>query len=236
MRQLYWFGTALVVILGLGISVYFGIRGDLTVKVPLSQFSSPEVLGEAAVKSLLTEMQSNPIAVFGLDAKNESHWQVLEGFLLAASNAGVGYEVVVVDQSLGAKDRWPGAKRLDTRTQLATVGEILANGQTRQLVLMPQAYSSQKVKDSPAQLMRKAMIPMLSFSAFAFPTSAEAEKSFQPACVVAQQNVTMDLGHLGCLIISRARLTYRGVKQDNHWSGMVDQASDQDYLILLQKN
>ncbi len=237
MRYIYWVSVALVLVLGIGFSVYFGIQPKTIPKITYSHFEAPSDLAKAVILRLNQELKGYPIVMLGVMPDRPYDLEVWKAFLAENSLPNLQYQVLVVDPDLpGAVDMFPGAVRMDLKKDtdrfIEGAKKALSQG-LRMAVIVPSIYGSQLLKDNPVSLIKqKSELQPASFSLVGFPRAAEQEQNQELLCVMGV-NDRHGTGALGCVTQNKARLVYRKKSSPQKFEGLMDLVGERDYLILF---
>jgi len=245
-----------LVVVGLTVSVYYGLKPRPVPKIKLSFFTSPQEMGQAVSQRLHLEIQNQEILFIGIDPNVPSHVAMLDGFLQSIKGSPLEYKSMVLETMLPAKneikeifkrnvtansesERKAGlVEEMDLKNELARLRQGLDQKPAgyRILVVAPSIYVTHILPENPMDHFKKEFKTAFVTLTWAnFPLSREQEPDQFPACAVAEAD-REGTGALGCLIQNQARLSYRKSKKDGKYTGQLDQIGELEYLGLLTKD
>jgi hypothetical protein len=237
-EKFYWIGASVVLLTGIGMTVYFGIRPRPVQKITLSEFQSPTVVANSILLRLREEIQQAPILLLGYDPNQPVQLDVWKEFIARSQEGGMKFDHVVVDQNLKIQNEFPGSEQTDTQEGLDQIIPILQGLQSkgqRVALIVPVVYSSQLIVGNLAsQLKKRGQLKVTSITLTDFPRNRIAEKTMQYPCSVDEVDDT-GLGRLGCMIALESRANYRRHLTHGALVGLLDQVGLTDYLFLLTK-
>lgn len=231
---------ATILLVGIGVSVYFGIQPKAVPKITLSGFENPEEMGQAIFKRLRLEIQSASILFLGVIPEQKAHYQIWQQLLQESIQPGWKYDQIVIEKNLPyiellTKNSAP-AELLDLKADFdrLAVGLKKAVAEKKRVVIIaPSIYISHLLKGNTVdRLQNEHNLKVVSFSSSTFPLSSDQEKNMDIPCVVNEQDHS-GAGLLGCFIVKSSRITYRKKKVLGKYPGLVDQVGSQDYLVLF---
>jgi hypothetical protein len=237
MKYLYWICASLVLILGIGFSVYFGIQPKSIPKITYSHFDSPSKLADSIILRMNQELKQAPLLMLGVMPGRAYDLEVWKAFLAQSAIPEIQFQALVIDPDLpGAADMFPGAVRMDLKKETARFIEGAKNAQKqglRMAVIVPTIYASQVLKDNPIHLIKESSdLRPMSFSLMGFPRAPEQEQKQEIPCVMGPGD-REGTGDLGCVAQDKARLVYRKKSKADKYEGLMDQVGERDYLILF---
>lgn len=237
MKYLYGISAAVVLIAGIGFSVYFGIQPKSIPKITYSHFQTPAKLSDAILLRLNQELKGAPLVMLGVMPGRKLDLEVWKAFLEQSQYPELKYQALVIDPELPfAKELFPSAVRMDLKTELSRFIEGAKNAREqglRMAIIVPSIYASQRLQENPADLVRQRtdLAPM-SFSMMGFPRSPEQEADMSIKCAMGS-NDRDGIGALGCMTEHKARLVYRKKSKPGFYEGLMDQVGERDYLVLF---
>jgi hypothetical protein len=237
MKYIYWICAALVLIAGLGASVYFGIQPKTLPKITYSHFEQPSKLADAIILRMNQELKTYPLIMLGVMPGRAYDLEVWKAFLAQSSIPGVQYQALVIDPELpGVAAMFPSAVQIDIRKEMDRFIEGAKNARSqgiRMAVILPSIYASQILKENPTSLIiRTTDLRPASFSITGFPRSPEQEQKQDLRCVMGPAD-TESTGALGCVAQNSARTAYRKKSEAGKYEGLMDLVGERDYLILF---
>jgi hypothetical protein len=237
MKYLYGIIAAVVLLTGVGFSVYFGIQPKSIPKITYSHFSEPAKMSDAIILRLNQEIKGAPLLLLGVMPGRKMDLEVWKAFLEQSQIPEIQYQALVVDPELPfAAEMFPSAVKIDIRTDLERLIEGAKKAREqglRMAVIVPSVYASQRLQNNPADRIRKEtdLAPM-SFSIMGFPRSPEQEANMDIKCVMGS-NDRDGVGAMGCMAEQKARLVYRKKSKPGFYEGLMDQVGERDYLVLF---
>lgn len=237
MKYLYGILAAVVLLCGIGFSVYFGIQPKSIPKITYSHFSEPAKMSDAIILRLNQEIKGAPLLMLGVTPGRKMDLEVWKAFLEQSQIPELQYQALIVDPELPfASEMFPSAVKLDIKADVARFIEGAKKAREqglRMAVIVPSIYASQRLQGNPADRIRKEsdLTPM-SFSIMGFPRSTEQEAAMPIKCVMGS-NDRDGIGAMGCMAEQKARLVYRKKSKPGFYEGMMDQVGERDYLVLF---
>ncbi|MNS51905.1 hypothetical protein D3C72_846040 [compost metagenome] len=237
MKYLYWVFAAIVVAGGIYMTVLVSDTPQSVSKIKFTQVAAPEDLGKALYETLKEEIKASPIVLLGVTPNQIEDIEMWKGFLEANQEPGSKYDMIVVEPMLPYVELVNSNMRIDIKAEMVRFVEGVKNARAEGLrvaVLVPSIYSSQLLANNPAdRLKNEFKLDFTSFSVTKFPVTEEQEKVFEPLCDTKNRD---GAGALGCMIREVAVKTRRHKFEPNKYSGLVEQITPRDYLVLLNKN
>ncbi|RYZ81626.1 MAG: hypothetical protein EOP06_23180 [Proteobacteria bacterium] len=237
MKYIYWICASIVLLSGIGFSVYFGVQPKSIPKITYSHFETPSKLADAIVLRMNQELKGMPLVFLGVMPGRTQDLEVWKSFLQQSHIPGMQYQALVVDPDLpGAVEAFPGAVKIDLQreTERFIEGAKKAREQgLRMAVIVPTIYSSQILKDNPVSTIKKTSdLQPASFSLVGFPRNADQEKTQDLPCLMGPGD-RKGTGDIGCVVQNKARLIYRKKSKPAMYEGLMDLVGERDYLILF---
>lgn len=237
MKYVYGILVAVVLVLGIGFSVYFGVQPKSIPKITYSNFSEPSKVADALVLRMNQELKGMPFVMLGVMPGRKMDLEVWKAFLAQSEVPEIQYQALVIDPELPfANELFPSAVKMDIKTDMVRFIEGAKNARAqglRMAVIVPSIYASQRLQGNSADILRKTTdLAPTSFSIMGFPRSAEQEDKMEIPCVMGA-NDRDDVGALGCMAEQKARLLYRKKSKPGFYEGLMDQVGERDYLLLL---
>ncbi len=241
MKWFYWSLISVVLLSGIGISVYFGIQPKPVPKISLSGFENPEEMGSSLFKRLRLEIQSMPIVFLGVSPEQKTHYEIWQELLLSANEPGWKYDLIVIEKNLPyieifQKNPAFQVEAMDLKEdfeRLAAGLKKAAAEKKRIAVLAPSIYITSILKGNIADRLKSELdIKGVSFSASTFPLSADQEKNMDIPCILNQADRT-GVGQFGCFVVNSARPLYRKKKVVGKYPGAVNQIGAHEYLVIF---
>jgi hypothetical protein len=223
----------LVLVAGLGFSIYFGVKPRPIPKIKLSAIESPEILANAVANRMSEEFKATKIYAFGFQPEMPHHLDVIKHWydLKIA-------DVWIVESKLQVKPEFISGISLDSHEQYQQIVEVIkkALAENKKVALvLPNIFSSQQVDNNlVSSLIKNEKIEVTSFSLVELIRNREDEKSAWIKCSVTPVDQT-GYGHLGCSILQQARNLYRKKTDPNKKSAYMDQRGAFDYLIFYSR-
>jgi hypothetical protein len=237
MKYLYWVSVVIVVIIGVGLSVYFGQETTSIPKIQYSHFSDSGKFAETLITEMGPELQAASIVMLGVTPGRKIDLEVWKAFLEQTGQGSLKYQVLIVDPDLPlAGEMFPEAIKVDLKTEMARFMEGMQKAQAQQVrmaVIVPSIYASQLLQGNPVDLFKNnSGLKPLSLSILGFPRTPEQEATMETQCVMGQNDREGD-GALICAVQKKSRLLYRKKSKPGFYEGVVDQVGDRDFLILF---
>ncbi len=240
MKYLYWIGAVSVLALGLYFATSFKVHPPTQVKINFAHYKVPEDFGREVFLKLKEEVKASPIIFLGVTPNQIEDMELWRGFFEANQEPGSKYDMIVVEPMLPYVELFDSNMRIDIKEEMARFVEGVQKARSEGLrvaVIVPHIYSTQLLKKNPAsRLLTEYKMDILSLTAVKFPATREQEQAMEPACVFEESKDIAGTGALGCAIQNAARQTYRLPLQEGQFSGLMEQSSPKDFLILLNRN
>jgi hypothetical protein len=239
MKYIYWAFLAVLFVIGVGVSVYFGIQPRPVPKIKPSQTETPERLGEAIAQRLWAEIKDTPLIFLGVDPDRADDMRVWLGFLESLEPA-MKYSTVLMEPRLTYKDMVPKSENIDINQQYNGFVEwlkIAMEHNRRVAVIVPTLYSSQAIPENPVNRLKKEMANPAFFISLSIvePTLEKEEESKAAYPCVTGGGDTRGLGSFGCLIQGKSRSLYLKKFESGKYLGLMDQIGGTDYLVLFRR-
>ncbi|HEY8271107.1 MAG TPA: hypothetical protein VIG33_09495 [Pseudobdellovibrionaceae bacterium] len=236
MKYLYWAVAAVVIMVGVGLSVYWGQETVSLPKIVFNYYRNPGQFAETIHVQMKPELKSSPLLMLGVMPGRKIDLEIWKSFLDQTSSE-LKYQVVIVDPDLPfIKELFPNAIKMDLKKDIARFIAGAKNAQAqglRMAVLVPSIYASQLLQSNPAENIKKnSDLQPISFSIIGFPRSPEQEANMEIPCAMGQNDRDGE-GALGCAVQKKARLLYRKKSKPGFYEGVLDQVGDKDYLVLF---
>lgn len=237
MKYVYWVIAAIVLLAGVGFSVYFGIQPKSIPKIKYSHFSDPSKAADALILRMNQELKGASLVMLGVMPGRKMDLEIWKAFLEQNQLPEIQYQVLVIDPELPfAAELFPGALKMDLKTDAARFIEGAKNARSqglRMAVIAPSIYVSQRLKENPiAQIKKNSDLQPVTFSLMGFPRAPEQEAAMEIKCVMGA-NDRDGVGALGCMAQQAARLNYRKKSKPEYYEGLMDQVGQSDYLFLF---
>lgn len=246
MKHIYWLGVVLVVSLGVYFSTHMTVSPESISKVKFAQYSLPEEFGKVIFEELQGEIKSAPLIFLGVTPNKIEDLELWRGFLESNQKPGEKYDVIVVEAMLPSVEIFQNGLHLPVKEDMPRLAEGIKKARKQGLrvaVIAPHIYTSQLIKSNPVdRLKQEFQIQGVSLTVTKFPTTRNEESTFQPACIDSGAQDIAGTSNLGCMIRNMARKTYKNLAADKKkpepkkYSGLMDQITQQDYLILFNKS
>lgn len=239
MKKIYAVLIGLLTIISIGWVIQLTIEGKPVAKIKLSEFETPKNLSDAVKMRLRQEIKDHPIVFLGVDPEEPSHLEVWKHFINEMDEPGWKFDELLIEQGLSLKEPWrSGEKMIDVKENemaLKTAWNDPSYKEKRIVVVVPNIYSSQLIKDNPVQRLK--LNPnegrILSLSIVPLGQNANEVEINRLPCVAEGADYTGQ-SPLGCMIRKKARF----VKKPFHnksYLGAVEQVGLHDYLVYLRK-
>lgn len=241
MKWFYWSLMSVILLAGIGVSVYFGIQPKPVPKITLSGFENPEEMGQSIVKRLRLEIQAAPIVYLGVIPEQKAHYQIWQEFLKVSQEPSLKYDLLIIEKNLPYQESFDKTgfaqvEVLDLKQDFDRLAQGLkkaAEQKMRVAVLAPSIYISTLLKGNTAdRLKSESGVKAVSFSTSTFPLNSEQEKNMDIPCILNEQDHS-GAGPLGCFVAHSARPFYRKKKVINKYPGAVNQVGAQEYLVIF---
>lgn len=238
MKYIYWIVLSLVIVGGLGASVYFGSMKPNQAVIEYTQVETPELMGEAVFKALEAQWKQNSVLFLGVTPNQIEDVELLRGFFELVQKSADAYQVLGVEQNLPYVELLESNLRLDTKAEMDRLVQGIQDARAQGLrvaVVMPTIYSTQTLKHNLAAKLSEKGLSFVSLSIAKYPITEEQAQSFDPVCAVEVGDIK-GTGPLGCAIRELAQKTYLHKQEPNKFSGMMSQIGEKDYLLIFNKN
>jgi hypothetical protein len=239
MKKLYWICACSVLLGGLYAANKIKIAPETSVKVHLTQVSTPEEMGQMVFAQLREDIRDNPLLLLGVTPNKIEDIELLQGFLAANQENGSRYDVLIAEPQLPYIELFKNILRIDIKDEMSRFVEGLRKAREQGLriaVITPNIYSSQLLKRNPADRLKTEYgMEFLSLSVTKFPLTREQEESFEPKCIIEDGRDLLGTGPLGCVIQKVARQTYKQKLSSEKSAGLMEQVGQKDYLIFFNR-
>ncbi|MGZ3805269.1 MAG: hypothetical protein ACXVB4_13730 [Pseudobdellovibrionaceae bacterium] len=237
MKYLYWIVIALVLVIGVSLSMYLGQETVSLPKLAYNQYDNPDQFVEALMLKMTPELKSSPLVMLGVMPGRKTDLEIWKSFLNRAESTDLKYQALVVDPELPfVNELFPRALKIDLKNDLERFINGVKNAQAQGLrvaVIVPSIYASQLLQNNPVDSIKKNFgIKPVSFSIIGFPRAMDQEASMEIPCVMGD-NDREGVGALGCAVQKKARLLYRQKSKPGFYEGLIDQIGEKDYLVLF---
>jgi hypothetical protein len=241
MKYLYWVFAGLLVVGGIYLSMSVSVAPESVSKIAFGQFTYPEDLGNEVYEKLKEEIKESPLVMLGVTPNQIEDVELWRGFLeTAGKDPATKYDVIIVEPKLPYVELLPSNLRIELKEEMSRFVDGVKKARTEGLrvaVVVPSIYSSQVIKGNPVDRLKTEFgMNFTSLSVTKFPVTDEQEKVFEPLCAVEDRQDKEGTGALGCMIRQAAKKTRKGKFAPNKFSGLMEQSSPRDYLILLNRN
>ena len=230
-KYIPFYFVALIVIGSVVLFLMTGLQPKSVMKIKWSEFEDIPTVAHALQVSLQKEYQEKNLLVVGLDPGVSSHLKaILEFQKILPDN--LKYQDIWVQEGL-LEVPVPGTQTADFRHENLPAWTQIFESARRTLVLLPNAFTSTIVKESPVSFFKKNK-DFVSLSFVNYPQSPDQESEMVLPCTAgaADQTGTSDLG---CRILQTARFRARkGFSKKNQMFGQLELVGNRDYLFLLK--
>ncbi|MFN8790171.1 MAG: hypothetical protein ACK5Y2_01795 [Bdellovibrionales bacterium] len=234
MGKLYWSCVVLVVLVGLGIVITFGLKGKTVPKIKWSHFADAQEASQAVQGRLRQELLGSRLLFVGPHPDRPLH--VETAALLIEAFRRESPSVVIADPRLLEKTNLKADVSLDLMAErdrfLEGISKVPAD--TRILVLAPNIYVTHLLPDSPVNGMLEDLAAwrygVLSF--MTFPASRDQEANFEFTCRTGEAAVS-GFSELGCFIQGQARPHYPKGRIPTKTSGFLNHVRMHEFMFFL---
>lgn len=238
MKHLYWAFLIILIVLGLGVSIYFGLSPKPVPKIKPSQVETPERFGEAISQRLWAEIKDAQLIVLGVEPESFEDMKIWKGFLDSLSAAPLKYATIIMEPRLIHRGLIPHSDEIDINQDFARFVEglkVALGFNQRIAVIVPTIYASQAIPANPInRLKAEIKMPFVSIS-IVQPTLTRDEENKSTFPCVTGSGDTRGLGSFGCLVQGKSRSLYRKKFESGKYLGLMDQIGSTDYLVLFRQ-
>jgi hypothetical protein len=230
-KYIPFYFVALIVIGSVILFLMTGLQPKSVMKIKWSEFEDVPTIAHALQVSLQKDYQEKNLFIFGLDPGVSSHLNAILEFQKVLPD-NLKYQDIWVQEGL-LELPVEGAQIADFRHENLPAWSQIFDSPRRTLVLLPNAFSSTVVKESPVSFFKKTK-EFVSLSFVNYPRNPEEENQMVLPCTAgaADQTGTSDLG---CRILQTARFRARkGFSKKNQLFGQLELVGNRDYLFLLK--
>jgi hypothetical protein len=228
--------------LGLGFMYWLSNSSGTEQAVAIRSYVSISDVSSKLLEFLRPEIEKSQVFFVGLDPYEPSHAQVLLEFLRIAKLAGLNFNFIVMDESLGlskSKDLIAIESQSFTfRKELDRFWgglELARDKKLKLLVLSSPVESSKFLKDSLINLVnQKYQSNFLSLSMVKFPRNQAEESEMSIPCLMGAAD-QFGVGELGCAIIQKSRTFYRKKYHPAYLLMQMESRPNGDYLMYLRR-
>ena len=237
MNKIFW-GLVGVVLIGFFVIFsLFGVSAKTVTKIKVSQVKTPAEFAEGIAKRLYLEIKNSPVVMLGLTPGDMDQAALIPFLTDSLKKEGVFFDTIVVDTNLG-KDIAIQANESTNIRQVEVVEEGLRNAKAankKVMIITGNVFASQMVENGVARQLKAKGFDILSIAMARFPNSREEENQIEIRCDTPVAD-TEGTGHLGCAVLQMARSMYRKARLPDHFTGRLDLAGENDYILLYQRN
>lgn len=233
-NKIYWLGAAFVLGFGLYLSFKWGSGSRVETKITLTGYSSPESMAKSFFSILTHELEEASVLVLGGQPEEPSHFVMLEALIAEMEKSGMNVGNLLWDKDLPSVSDRPLVRLMDPRTEMSKIVEIIYDGlkhDQRTILIVPGTYSSQLAEQNFVNALKSYKVPVTSISVLPLVREREKEKGYPYPCNVEGTDQT-GIGTLGCTVLQIARANYRKPTPPEPYTGIVNQVTSTDFLIL----
>jgi hypothetical protein len=238
---LYIVGVLGIMTAGIFATLRFGYEPAPVPIMSVSTFANPEEIGVTVFRRFFSPVTQYKIVVFGLPTQPEWHRQILRGFLQAAADYKIPFDVLIAEADMpqldisGLPPIEVQAIATNTPTQAEFVDKIqaLKKAGKRVLVYLPSVYSSHLLARNPIDRYEKSTGEHL-FSITSEPLSLNSaqEKLVDPPCMGSERD-SSGTALLGCAVMKASRGIYRkNLKPVDLYVAIMNSPKPEDYLLM----
>lgn len=225
--------TALLLIfcaVGLYFTIELGQHNQFEEKLPLTYFENSQQIIDQIEPILKSVFDTNQILFLGVMADSPKHVELWQNLLKKMSPT----IEIIYDTAISPADAPNVMDTLNEYNRFAQGLKTLKNSNRKVAVIMPTVYASQILDFSVAtRLKYDFQMDILSVIISSFPNKREDEINFKLPCATIQEKDLTGTGELGCVILQRARSTYRKYNGTAQMYGLMDLNPPKDYFFLL---
>ncbi|MES3038825.1 MAG: hypothetical protein V4736_13030 [Bdellovibrionota bacterium] len=236
MKKAYWIFLVLLVIAGLGASVYLGIQPRPIAKINYSQFNSDEQFSQALSQRLRVELQMAKVIFVGVQPEQAYQYSLWNTFFQTNNDPSTKFDYVIIDSNLPHKNLVATTEAIDLSLGkdpfLQGLKKILDSGKRVAFILANQASTTKSTDSIPSLIQNEFNYPGFSFTTSHFPRNADEERTRLPfPCGNSEDG--KGATPLGCFIQTTARNAYRKKNEEGKMDGIVNQIGSKEYLVLV---
>ena len=238
MKKAFIAAMTILLLIGIGFMVQFGLRPRPIKKISLSSFDTAGVMANSIALRLREEIKANPLLIVGLSAATEQI-EIVQSLFAALKEPEMKYESLVVDPHAVSDPMVFGlADVVDVDRNFVQLGDPLKaaiQANKRVVVIVPTVFSPQIQEGTFADRLKKQFgLSPMSLTLSVFARRRDQEAKIPIACVVPGVDKS-GTGKLGCQILQAGRLHYRKKMPLDKYTGLVNQIGMKDYLVLFTK-
>lgn len=241
MKKIYLTLIGLLSLVALTWVIQLSLQGKPVTKIKLSEFQSPLDLSTSIILRLRQELKDHPIVFLGVDPEEASHIEVWNALIKNLQEPGWKFDEIIMEKGLPfLKPLNMGEKILDIKeneSSLKALWEQENFNNKRIVIIGPSIYSSQLVKDNPAQRLKTNPNDsrILSLTIVPLSDSTDAIEVNRIPCAASGADVTGE-SPLGCMIKKKAMFWNKKFKYGKNKStlGIVEQVGLHDYLVYMK--
>ncbi len=237
MKYFYGLFIGSLTLVALAWIIHLSLNGKPISKIKLSEFTSPHHIAESLSMRLRQEIKDHSILFLGLDIDQPEHIQIWIEFLKLIKEPGWKFDEIIVEEGLNLPALGLGEVVLNVKAnedllKVKWLSEINLN--KRIVVIVPDIYSSQLLKDNPIQRLKSSVNEgiFLSLTLVGLGASAEDPIIQKLPCSADGADITGQSA-LGCVVRKKAMFHTKPLKT-NVRLGVVEQVGLHDFLVFYR--
>ncbi len=243
MKKIYAIIIGILSLVALVWVIQLSLEGKPVVKIKLSEFQSTKELSQSILMRLRQEIKDHSILFLGVDPEEPLHLEVWRELLMMDQEPGWKIDEIFVEKGLilpkplGLGENIIDVKEFESHFKTTWFSESYKN--KRVAVIVPNIYSSQLIKDNPAQRLKSNPNEsrILSLSLVPLSDNTESPEVNRIPCAADGADYTGQ-SPLGCMIRKKAMFWKRkfAPKKNGSYLGIVEQVGLHDYLIYFRSH
>lgn len=229
-QKIFYVFFGILVLVGLVVSIYFGLNPKPIPKIKFSSIESPEKLAQAVHFRLAQEIAPNKLFAIGYQPEHPEQLKVIKYW----KENGLA-DIWFADVNLQLGEEFSEVEKFDSKTQFEDLAKKLFqlySTDKKIAVILPSVYSSQIVNDNFVDLFkRKYYLPIMSLTLVELLRVRDQEKALVLKCYMPDADKT-GFGALGCATLQQSRFFYRKKGEPGKKTAYMDQRGALDYLIF----
>jgi hypothetical protein len=238
---IYVIGILAIMTAGIFATLRFGYVPSPVPVMSVSTFSTPEDLGVTVFKRFFSPISQYKLVVFGVPTQPEYQRQIIRGFIKAAADYQVPFDVLVAEADMprldlsGLPPMEVEAIPTNSPTQAEFVDKIqaLRKAGKRILVYVPSVYSTHLLVRNPIDRYEKSTGEHLfAITSETLSLNPNQERLVDPPCTGGERD-SEGTAALGCAVMQASRGIYRkNLKPTDHFIAIMNSPKPEDYLLM----
>lgn len=228
---------------GVAVILKFGYKPVPQLVMSPSMFDRTEEIGATVFRRFYAPIQHSKIVVLGVPPQPNWHLQIVYGFLRAAAEEKVRFDVILAETQMPALDpaHLQGAEvqkiEMNHPTQAELIDRLRAvrSSGRRVLIYTASVFSAPVLIGNPLDRLERAIDENL-FSITTGPLAlrSDQEHLIDPPCLGSERDQS-GTAALGCEQLRASRWFYRKQVKQDRWVAIMNSPRPNDYLLLVSE-